>query len=45
MGPKFVLIKYFAVRDEDKEFKGTLEVSQEISEIQKLEGDRRLLDW
>ncbi len=45
MGPKFVLIKYFAVRDEDKKFKGTLEVSQEISEIQKLEGDRRLLDW
>lgn len=45
MGPKFVLIKYFAVRDEENNFKGTLEVSQEISEIQQLEGDRRLLDW
>jgi len=45
MGPKFVLIKYFAVRDSENNFKGTLEVSQEISEIQKLEGDRRLLDW
>lgn len=45
MGPKFVLIRYFAVRDNDNNFRGTLEVSQEISEIQKLEGDRRLLDW
>ncbi len=45
MGPKFVLIQYFAVRNEQGEYRGTLEVSQEISEIQKIEGDRRLLDW
>lgn len=45
MGPKFVLIQYFAVRDAEGNYRGTLEVSQEISEIQKLEGDRRLLDW
>jgi DUF438 domain-containing protein len=45
MGPHFVLIQYFAVRDKDGLFKGTLEVSQEISEIQSLEGDQRLLDW
>lgn len=45
MGSKFVLIQYFAVRDKDNNFKGVLEVSQEISEIQKLEGERRLLDW
>ncbi len=45
MGPKFVLIQYFAVRNAVKEYKGTLEVSQEISEIQSLTGDRRLLDW
>ncbi len=45
MGPKFVLIQYFAVRNAAKEYKGTLEVSQEISEIQSLKGDRRLLDW
>ncbi|NOY50903.1 MAG: DUF438 domain-containing protein [Chlorobi bacterium] len=45
LGPKYVLIKYFAVRDGENNFKGTLEVSQEISEIQKIEGDRRLLDW
>ncbi|RUA24351.1 MAG: hypothetical protein DSY76_08005 [Bacteroidetes bacterium] len=45
MGPKFVLIRYFAVRDADGLFMGTLEVSQEISELRSLEGERRLLDW
>ena len=45
MGPNFVLIKYFAVRDAKKQYRGVLEVSQEISEIKALEGERRLLDW
>lgn len=45
MGPMFILIQYFAVRDKEGVFRGTLEVSQEISEIQRLEGDMRLLDW
>jgi len=45
MGEKYVLIRYFAVRDKDNNFSGTLEVSQEISEIQKIKGDKRLLDW
>ncbi|RLD44660.1 MAG: hypothetical protein DRI86_06965 [Bacteroidetes bacterium] len=45
MGPKFVLIRYFAVRDAYGKFRGTLEVSQEISEIQELKGDKRLLEW
>lgn len=45
MGPMFILIQYFAVRDAEGVFRGTLEVSQEISEIQSLEGDMRLLDW
>ncbi len=45
MGPKFILIQYFAVRNENKEYKGTLEVSQEISGIQRIKGDRKLLDW
>ena len=45
MGPQFILIQYFAVRDKDQTFRGTLEVSQEISEIQSLKGDQRLLDW
>ena len=45
MGPNFVLIKYFAVRDEQKQYRGVLEVSQEVSDIRALEGERRLLDW
>ena len=42
---KRVLIQYFAVRNEQNEYKGVIEVTQEISEIQRLEGDRRILDW
>ncbi len=45
IGSKYVLIQYFAVRNNSGEYKGTLEVSQEISEIQKIKGDRKLLDW
>jgi DUF438 domain-containing protein len=45
MGPRFILIQYFAVRNAQQEYKGTLEVSQEISEIQAISGDRKLLDW
>ncbi|MCF7890523.1 DUF438 domain-containing protein [Candidatus Bipolaricaulota bacterium] len=45
MGPKFVHIRYFPVRDEEGEYLGTLEVTQDIKEIRELEGERRLLDW
>ncbi len=45
MGKIFVLIKYYAVRDDNGTYCGTLEVSQEISEIRALEGERRILDW
>jgi len=45
MGAKYVLIKYFALRDNAQAYRGVLEVSQEISEIQKIRGERRLLDW
>ncbi len=44
MGPKFVYIRYFAVRDAGGSYRGTLEVSQEISGIKALEGQRKLLD-
>ena len=40
-----LLIQYFAVRDEAGNYKGVVEVSQEISEIQNLQGEKRLLDW
>jgi DUF438 domain-containing protein len=45
MRGKKLLIQYFALRDAQGAYKGTLEVSQDITEIQKLEGQRRLLQW
>jgi uncharacterized protein len=43
MGPRFVHIRYFAMRDETGEFLGTLEVTQDIAPLRALEGERRLL--
>lgn len=42
---KFIHICYFALRDETGNYRGTLEFSQDITEIKKLEGEKRLLDW
>lgn len=42
---KFVHIRYFAVRDEQKNYKGVIEMSQDVTEIRALEGEKRLLDW
>ncbi|MBN2601388.1 MAG: DUF438 domain-containing protein [Candidatus Marinimicrobia bacterium] len=44
-GKLFIHIRYFPVYDENGDYRGTIEVSQEISDIQKLTGERRLLDW
>lgn len=43
MRGKMVHIRYYAVRDEQGEFLGTLEVTQEITEIRALEGEKRLM--
>jgi hypothetical protein len=45
MRGKKILIQYFAVRDDDGLYRGVLEASQEISAIQALEGEKRILDW
>jgi PAS domain S-box-containing protein len=42
---RLIYIRYFAVRDDDKKYLGTLEVSQDITDIKKIEGEKRLLDW
>ena len=42
---KFLHIRYFALRDRDGIYRGTLEVTQDVTEIRKLESARRLLDW
>ncbi len=41
---RFVHIRYFAVRDRDGTYLGTLEVTQDVTAIRALEGERRLLD-
>ena len=40
-----VLIRYFGVRDTDGKYLGTLEVGQDITDIKKIEGEKRLLDF
>ncbi len=42
---KMILIQYFALRNDQGVYKGVLEVSQDITEINGLEGERRLLHW
>lgn len=42
---KMVLIQYFALRNSEGIYKGVLEVSQDITEIKSLDGERRLLKW
>lgn len=45
MNAEYILIQYFAVRDSQNNYKGVIEVSQEISEIKNITGEKRLLDW
>jgi hypothetical protein len=45
MKGKFIKIEYFALRDEDGEYLGTLEYSQDLSENRALEGEQRILSY
>ena len=40
---KYVYIRYFAIRDENGEYMGTLEFTQNIDPIQAIEGEKRIL--
>ena len=40
----FVHIRYYAIRDKQGEYLGTLEVTQDIKPIRDLQGEKRLLD-
>lgn len=42
---KFIHIRYFALRDKDGAYRGCLEVSQDVTAIRGLKGEKRLLDW
>jgi DUF438 domain-containing protein len=42
---RLVQIRYFAVRDKKGKYLGTMEVTQDLTDIKKIEGEKRLLDW
>lgn len=45
MGNRFIYIEYSAVRSPEGEYLGVVEVTQDITEMRKLEGDQRLLSY
>ncbi|SDL34549.1 hypothetical protein SAMN04488034_103263 [Salinimicrobium catena] len=42
---RLIYIRYFAVRDKEKKYRGVIEMSQDITDIKNIEGEKRLLDW
>ena len=45
MRGRFIHIRYFALYDTAGNYRGTIEVSQDVTDIRSLEGEQRLLDW
>jgi PAS domain S-box-containing protein len=45
MNNRLIYIRYFAVRDKNGRYLGIIEVTQDITDIKKIEGEKRLLDW
>jgi len=45
MNDRFIHIEYYAIRDEDGKYLGTLEVSQDLTEKRALSGQQRLLSY
>jgi hypothetical protein len=45
LGGKFIFIQYFAMFDKQGKYRGCLEVSQDVTKIRELSGEKRLLDW
>jgi hypothetical protein len=42
---RLIHIRYFAVRDKQGKYLGVIEVTQDLTDIKKIEGEKRLLDW
>jgi PAS domain S-box-containing protein len=42
---QLIYIRYFAVRDASQNYKGVIEISQDITAIKEIDGEKRLLDW
>jgi len=45
MNGRFIHIRYFVVRDKEGNYRGVVEVSQDVTEIKQLKGERRILSW
>lgn len=45
MNNRLIHIRYFAVRDQNGKYLGTIEVTQDLTDLKKIEGEKRLLDW
>jgi len=45
MNDRLIHIRYFAVRDKNGRYLGTMEVTQDLTDLKKIEGEKRLLDW
>jgi hypothetical protein len=45
LGGKFIFIQYFAIRDEEGNYRGVLEITYDATYLRSLEGEKRLLDW
>jgi len=45
MNDRLIHIRYFAVRERNGKYLGTIEVTQDLTDLKKIEGQRRLLDW
>lgn len=45
MAGRMIYIRFFATRDPKGKYLGAMEVVQDVTDIQKLQGEKRLLDW
>lgn len=45
MKGKFIYISYYAVRGKENNYLGTLEVTQDLTELRNLQGERRILEY
>ena len=42
---RLIYIRYFAIYDPKGAYRGVIEVSQDVTDIKTLTGERKLLDW
>jgi DUF438 domain-containing protein len=45
LNDRFIHIRYFALYDQEGAYRGVVEVSQDVTDIRALKGQKRLLDW